>query len=29
MKKNDYYDKPIIHYEQNPDDWYEGTIKHF
>ena len=28
-KDGDYYDKPIIHYEQYPDDWYEGTMKHF
>lgn len=24
------YDKPIgVHFEPTPDDWYEGTIKHF
>ena len=28
-ENNDYYDKSIIHYEPYPDDWYEGTIKHF
>ena len=29
-EKNDNYDKPIgVHFEPTPDDWYEGTIKHF
>jgi hypothetical protein len=28
-KDGDYYDKPIINFEQYPDDWYEGTIIHF
>lgn len=24
------YEKPIgVHYEEYPDDWYEGTIHHF
>ena len=24
------YDKPIgVHFEPDPEDWYEGTIKHF
>lgn len=23
-------DKPIgVHFDKDPDDWYEGTIKHF
>ena len=25
----DYDDIPIIHYEPDPDDWHEETIKHF
>lgn len=28
-KDGDYYGKPIIHYEPDPDDWHEETIKHF
>ena len=28
--EEDNYDKPIgVHFEPDPDDWYEGTIKHF
>ena len=29
-EKENYYDKPIgVHFEPNPEDWYESTIKHF
>ena len=29
-ENNENYDKPIgVHFEPDPDDWYEPTIKHF